>query len=64
MNMHDIHASANIKGVLKIICNLNQKSWCLKIKKFTLCHKLRFYNPYISTTQCCRPKIFQTMNSV
>ena len=30
----------------------------------SLCHKLRFSNTYIFVTQCRRPQIFQTMNSV
>ena len=32
--------------------------------ELSLCHKLRFSNPYIFTTQCRRPYIFQTMSSV
>ena len=30
----------------------------------SLCHNLIFSNPYIIATQCGRPLIFQTMNSV
>ena len=30
----------------------------------SLCNKLWFSNPYIFATQCRRPQIFQTMNSV
>ena len=39
---------------------------CLKnpYKELSLCHKLWFSNPHIFTTQCCRPKIFQTVNCV
>ena len=33
-------------------------------KELSLCHKLRFLNPYIFRTQCHRPQIFQTMNCV
>ena len=33
-------------------------------KELSLCHKLRFCNPYIFATQCRRPLIFQTMHSV
>ena len=32
-------------------------------KSLSLCHKLKFSNPYIFETQCRRPSIFQTMNS-
>ena len=35
-----------------------------KLNTFSLYHKLWFYNPYIVAYQCCRPKIFQTMNYV
>ena len=35
-----------------------------KSNTFSLYHKLWFYNPYIVASQCCRPKIFQTMNYV
>ena len=33
-------------------------------KELSLCHKLWFSNAYIFATQCRRPQIFQTMNSV
>ena len=33
-------------------------------KELSLCHKLWFYNPYIFSTQSCKPLIFQTINSV
>ena len=33
-------------------------------KELSLCHKLKFSNPNIFATQCRRPYIFQTMNSV
>ena len=29
----------------------------------SLCHKLGFLNPNFFKTKCCRPQIFQTMNS-
>ena len=32
--------------------------------KIEFCNKLWFSFPYIFTTQCCKPYIFQTMNSV
>ena len=32
-------------------------------KELSLCHKLLFSNHYIFGTKCCRPYIFQTMNS-
>ena len=32
----------------------------LRPKELTLCHKLWFYNPNISGTQCRKPLIFQT----
>ena len=32
--------------------------------ELSLCHKLWFSNPYIFTTPCRRPYIFQTMSSV
>ena len=34
------------------------------LKELSLCHKLKFSNPNIFATQCRRPQIFQTMNSV
>ena len=34
------------------------------LKELSLCHKLWFLNIYICATKCCRPLIFQTMNSV
>ena len=35
-----------------------------EVKKLSFCHKLEFSNIYIFATQCRRPLIFQTMNSV
>ena len=35
-----------------------------RIKELSFCHKLYFSNLYIFATQCRRPVIFQTMNSV
>ncbi len=32
-------------------------------KELSLCHKLRFLNPNFFKSKCCRPEIFQTMNS-
>ena len=32
--------------------------------ELSFCHKLQFSKPYICATQCRRPLIFQTMNSV
>ena len=34
------------------------------IKELSFCHKLYFSNLYIFVTHCCKPLIFQTMNSV
>ena len=36
----------------------------LFVKELSFCHKLYFSNLYIFATQCRRPLIFQTMNSV
>ena len=33
-------------------------------KELSLCHKLWFSNPFIFVTQCHRPYIFKTLNSV
>ena len=33
-------------------------------KELSFCHKLWFWNLYFCATRCCRPLIFQTMNSV
>ena len=33
-------------------------------KELSLCHKFRFSNPYIISTQCRIPLIFQTFNYV
>ena len=33
-------------------------------KVLSLCHKLKFSNPNTFATQCRRPQIFQTINSV
>ena len=33
-------------------------------KEVSFCHKLKYSYPYILATQCRRPKIFQTVNSV
>ena len=40
-------------------------SWCFThiLKELSLCHKLWFSNFYIFATKCCRPLIFQTINS-
>ena len=35
-----------------------------KEKELSLCHILWFSNHYIFGTKCCRPYIYQTMNSV
>ena len=35
-----------------------------QIELSSSCRKLNFCNPYISATQCRRPLIFQTVNSV
>ncbi len=34
------------------------------IKELSFCYKLKLSNPYIFVSQCRRPLIFQTMNSV
>ena len=34
------------------------------VKELSFCHKLYFSNLFIFATQCRRPLIFQTMNSV
>ena len=36
----------------------------IKKKDLSFCHKLRISNPYIFAIHCCRPYIFQTINSV
>ena len=33
-------------------------------KELSFCHKLKYFYPYILATQCRRPLIFQTINSV
>ena len=33
-------------------------------KELSFCHKLWFSNPFVFATQCNRPNIFKTMNSV
>jgi len=33
------------------------------VKEMSLCHKLGFLNPNFFKTKCCRPQIFQIMNS-
>ena len=37
---------------------------CNKIKELSFCHEFYFSNLFIFATQCRRPLIFQTMNSV
>ena len=44
---------------LKHYLNSNQ----VQASKRSLFHKLSFFNPYICATQCCRPQIFQSINS-
>ena len=39
-------------------------SHLIKLNKLSLCHELKFSNPYIFETQCRRPVIFQTMNFI
>ena len=34
------------------------------LKELSFCHKLKYSYPYIFATQCRRPYIFQTINSV
>ena len=34
------------------------------LKELSFCHKLKYSYPYILATQCRRPYIFQTINSV
>ena len=35
----------------------------MAVMDMSLCHKLGFLNPNFLKTKCCRPQIFQTMNS-
>ena len=46
------------------VCSLASYHRSVVRKELSLCHKLRFSNPVICTTQSRRPLIFQTMNSV
>ena len=60
--LHSLHPSIQQLRFYKVMISFYYKK--LILKALSLCHKLRFSNPYIFETQCRRPQIFQTMNSV
>ena len=45
-------------------CKIAHRFRVLSLKELSLCHKLWIFNPCIFATQCRRPWIFQTMNSI
>ena len=50
--------------LLLLILHAVDLAFLLVREELSLCNKLWFSNPYIFSTQCCRPLIFQTMNYV
>ena len=59
-----IHHSKQENLQIFVLYYLNRQIYSNPVKELSLCHKIKYSCSYILATQCRRPLIFQTINSV
>ena len=61
--LENIDNKLNLRSFDRVTA-IDETSDTTKLKELDPCHKLKFYNSYFFATQCRRPQIFKTMNSI